>query len=136
MLSRFSRVQLCATLWTVACQAPSSMGFSRQGYWNELPFPSPGDLLDPGIKPSSLNLRLLCLTCIGRLVSATWEAPFHKSLASKIFPSCREKLQITKRSNPMLLRPFPHSTSSPKALTTLHKVSKLSPDHLLPLFSF
>ena len=36
-------------LWTVACQAPPSMGFSRQEYWSGLPFPSPGDLLDPGI---------------------------------------------------------------------------------------
>ena len=42
-----------AAPWTVACQAPLSMGFSRQGYWNGLPFPSPGDLSDPGIKPVS-----------------------------------------------------------------------------------
>ena len=37
--------------WTAACQAPPSMGFSRQEYWSGLPFPSPGDLPDPGIKP-------------------------------------------------------------------------------------
>ena len=37
--------------WTVACQAPLSVGFSRQEYWSGLPFPSPGDLLDPGIEP-------------------------------------------------------------------------------------
>ena len=46
----------CPTLaisWTVAHQAPLSMGFSRQEYWSGLPFPSPGDLLDPGIKPRS-----------------------------------------------------------------------------------
>ena len=54
MLSHFSDVQLCATLWTVAHQAPRSMGFSRQEYRNRQPFPSPGDLLDPGIEPSSL----------------------------------------------------------------------------------
>ena len=42
------------TLWTVARQAPLSMGFSRQEYWSGLPFPTPGDLLDPGIKPASL----------------------------------------------------------------------------------
>ena len=41
------------TLWTVAHQAPLSMGFPRQEYWNVLPFPSPGDLPDPGIKPES-----------------------------------------------------------------------------------
>ena len=44
-----SRVLLFATPWTVAHQAPSSMGFSRQEYWSGLPFPSPGDLPDPGI---------------------------------------------------------------------------------------
>ena len=43
-----------ATPWTVACQAPPSMGFSRQEYWSGLPFPSPGDLLDSGIKPASV----------------------------------------------------------------------------------
>ena len=46
--------KLCPTLvtpWTVARHAPLSMGFSRQEYWSGLPFPSPGDLLDPGIEP-------------------------------------------------------------------------------------
>ena len=42
-----------ATPWTVACQAPPSMEFSRQEYWNGLPFPSPGDLPNPGIEPRS-----------------------------------------------------------------------------------
>ena len=45
-----SRVQLCVTPWTVACQAPLSMGFSRQEYWSGLPFPSPGDYTDPGME--------------------------------------------------------------------------------------
>ena len=45
-----SPVRLCATPWTVACQAPPSMGFSRQDYWSGLPFPTPGDLPNPGIK--------------------------------------------------------------------------------------
>ena len=49
-----SCLTLFATPWTVACQAPPSMGFSRQDYWSGLPFPSPGDLPDPGIKPASL----------------------------------------------------------------------------------
>ena len=53
MLSRFSCVQLFVTLWTVALQAPLSMGFSRQEYWSRLPSLSPGDLPDPGIKPES-----------------------------------------------------------------------------------
>src|SRR5574341_945454 len=42
------------TLWTVAHQAPLPMGFPRQEYWNGLPFPSPGDLPDPRIEPTSL----------------------------------------------------------------------------------
>ena len=52
--------ELCLTLetpWTIACQAPLSMGFSRQEYWGGLPFPSPGDLPDPGIKPWSPALQ-------------------------------------------------------------------------------
>ena len=49
-----SCVQLFATLWTVARQAPLSMGFPRQENWNGLPFPPPGDLPDPGIEPVSL----------------------------------------------------------------------------------
>ena len=53
MLSHFSHVRLLVTPWTVAHQAPLSMGFSRQEYWSGLPFPSPGDLSKPGIKPGS-----------------------------------------------------------------------------------
>ena len=48
-----SRVQLLATPWTVGHQAPPSVGFPRQEYWSGLPFPSPGDLPDPGIEPWS-----------------------------------------------------------------------------------
>ena len=48
-----SRVQLFATPWTVAYQAPLSMGFPRQEYWSGLAFSSPGDLLNPGIEPGS-----------------------------------------------------------------------------------
>ena len=50
LLSRFSRVQLFATPWTVACQAPLSMGFSREEYWSGFLFPSPGTLPRPGIE--------------------------------------------------------------------------------------
>ena len=50
-----SHVQLIATPWTVAFQAPLSMGFSRQNYWSGLPFPPPGDLPNPGIQPVSLT---------------------------------------------------------------------------------
>ena len=57
-----SRVQLFATLWTIAYQAPSSMGFSRQEHWSGLPFPSPGDLPDPEVKPESLALQADAIT--------------------------------------------------------------------------
>ena len=50
-------VRLFATPWTVAHQAPPSMGFSRQEYWSGLPFPSPGDLPDPRMEPRSLALQ-------------------------------------------------------------------------------
>ena len=48
----------CVTPWTVACQAPLSMGSPRQEYWSGSPFPSPGDLLDPGIEPTSPALQV------------------------------------------------------------------------------
>ena len=52
-----SCVRLFATPWTVAYQAPPSMGLSRQEYWSGLPFPFPGDLPNPGIEPGSLHCR-------------------------------------------------------------------------------
>ena len=72
VLSHFSCVQLFVTPWTVACRAPMSVGLPRQEYWSGLPFPSPGDLSDSGIKPVSLTSPAL----EGRFftISATWEA--------------------------------------------------------------
>ena len=65
-LVQFSSVaQSCLTLcdpWTVAHQAPPSMGFSRQEYWSGLPFPSPGDLPNPGVEPGSPALQADALT--------------------------------------------------------------------------
>ena len=51
-----SRVRLFVTLWTVAHQAPLSLGFPREEYWSGLPFPSSGDLPNPGVKPASFAL--------------------------------------------------------------------------------
>ena len=56
-MKSLSRVQLFATPWNVAHQAPPSMGFSRQEYWSGLPLPSPGDLPEPEIKPQSPALQ-------------------------------------------------------------------------------
>ena len=78
MLSCFSCVQLFATPWTVAHQALLAMGFSRQEYWNGLPFPSPRDLPDPEIESASLMSPAL----VGRFftTSTTWEAPLYMFL--------------------------------------------------------
>ena len=68
-----SGVQLFTTPWTVAHQAHPSMGFSRQEYWSGLPFPSPGDLPDPGIEPGSPALEADALTSEppGKVVEVT-----------------------------------------------------------------
>ena len=58
VLSWFSCVWLFGTPWTIACQAPLSMGFSRQESWSGLPFLSPGDLSNPGIEPRSPALQM------------------------------------------------------------------------------
>ena len=63
----FSHFRLFATLWTVGCQAPLSMGFPKQG----LPCPPPGDLSDPGIEPSSLMSPALAGAFF--TITATWE---------------------------------------------------------------
>ena len=54
LFSQLSHVQLFVTPWTVACQAPLSIGFSRQEYWSGLPFPYPRDLPNSRIEPASL----------------------------------------------------------------------------------
>ena len=61
LVKLLSHIWLFATPWTVAYQAPKSMEFSRQEYWSGLPFPSPGDLPDPGIEPGSPTLQAATL---------------------------------------------------------------------------
>ena len=56
-LKSLTYVQLFVTTWTVACQAPLSMEFSRQEYWYRLPYPPPGDFPNPGIEPTSPALQ-------------------------------------------------------------------------------
>ena len=60
VLSCFSCVQFFVTPWTVACQAPLSMGFCRQEYWSGLPCSPPGDLPDPGFEPTSALQQTDC----------------------------------------------------------------------------
>ena len=71
VLNHFSRFQLFMTLWTIARQAPLSMGFSRQECWSGLPFPPLWDLPDPGIEPTSLGSPALAGGFFTS--SASWE---------------------------------------------------------------
>ena len=75
LLSHFSRVQLFATLWLVALQAPLCMGYSSQENWSGLPCPPPGDLSNPGIEPVFLTFPALAG---GFFTSSTnWEHHMH-----------------------------------------------------------
>ena len=78
MLSHFSCVWLFAVLWTVAHQAPLSMGFSRQEYWSELWGPPPGDIPHPGIKP-----KFLASQADSSLLSH-WGSPLHTTHMGKL----------------------------------------------------
>ena len=82
-----SRVQLFATAWTIAHQAPPSMEFSRQEYWSGLPFPSPGDLLNPGIKPWSHALWADALPS-----EPPWNQAFTSQKDSKL--NIRDDMQV------------------------------------------
>ena len=85
-----SHVQLFATPWIVAYQAPPSMGFSRQEHWSELPFPSPGDLPNPGIQPGSPALQADALPgvaiCSSRASSDAGTKLRSPALAGRLLP--------------------------------------------------
>ena len=83
VLSHFSNAWLFVTLWAVACQAPLSMGFSRQECWSGLPCPPPGDLPDPRIEPSSFMSP--ALTDGFFTTRATWEALIVNPLTLNFF---------------------------------------------------
>ena len=109
-------LQLClsATPWTIACWAPLSMGFSRQEFWSGLPFPSPGDLPDPGIEPMSPMSPAWASGFF--TTSATWEAP-HTVYTSQL---------SIKDSD---TQPFPLDVSWPKS--SLQKILRKTPNELL-----
>jgi len=90
MLSCFNHVQLFVSLWTVACQAPVSMGFSRKEYWSWLPCPSPEDLPDPEIKPVSY------ISCIaGRFFTARATSGMLKSLTITVWLSVSPFMSVS-----------------------------------------
>ena len=82
LLSHFSHIWVFATLWTVARQPPLSMGFSRQKHLSGLPFPPPGGLPDPGIKPVPLTSTALANGFF--FTSATWEVQGNNSKTKKV----------------------------------------------------
>ena len=122
MLSHFSRVQPFVTLWTVAHQAPLSMGFSRQEYWSGLPYLPPGDLPDPGIEPTFLTSPALAGGFF--TTSATWEAHISGSFQLK-----------KKKSNPQYSQPgyrlIPEASKSPHSIS-IAIISRWIPEKTVP----
>ena len=102
-----SCVQLFATPWTVAHQAPPSMGFSRQEYWSGLPFPSPGDLPNPGIELGSPVLQTDALPseppgkpnqCKYRSKGLTGMITYNSSISFEIFIEYTKKRNVHTKS--------------------------------------
>ena len=104
-----NRVRLFATSWTIGYQVPPSMGFSRQEYWSGLPFPSPGDLPDPGIEPWSPAFQAEALTS---------EPPFIKPLDFEKFEhvqNAQKSITNPKYSSPSFNK-YQHSAFSTQFL--------------------
>ena len=110
MLSHFSHGRLFATPWTVAHQAPLSMGFPRQEYWSGLPCPSPGDLPHPGTEPTSLTSVLASGFFT---TSTTW-----KSNQTKVIKSNQNltNQKVTFKVNGTLPQMWPPSPTRPVTL--------------------
>ena len=104
LLSHFSRVQLFVTPWTVARQAPLSLGFSRQEYWRGLPFPSPGHLPYPGIKPTFPTSPALA----GRFftTSTIWEgqSPYTERERAELDPPCLSDVSVGVANTRLILQ--------------------------------
>ena len=128
----FSHVQLFATPWTVAHQAPPSMGFSRQEYWSGLPFPSPGNLPDPGIEPRSPALQADAFTSEppGKPSRSLLFICFICSNMSVLIPNF---ITLNVNQNPYQELPGMQLSSVPSLLVHLSDPSLLSV--LLPCYS-
>ena len=103
-----SRVWFFVTPWTIACQAPLPVEFSREEYWSGLPFPSPRDLPDPGIKPGSPALT-------GRFFTTAPPGKPPYSLLSRKYYTVVKVALILERGQPILIREFNFS-HSPRAI--------------------
>ena len=119
MLSRFSRVQLFATLWTVACQAPLFKGFSRPEYWSGWPCPPPEDLPHSGIKPTSLTSPALA----GRFFTTCAPGKPHmlhgtaREKQNKPVRSCRHRGVTDWRANINYIQINPRIVQGPVIIT-------------------
>ena len=133
MLSRFSCVQLFVTLWTVACQAPLSIGFSRQEYLSGLPCPSPGDLPNPGIKPVSLTSPALADRFLLYInIQYAYCSKYFYKFSQALLLSCLFKLGINFIKKIFFLV-MPHSLWDLSSLTSVDPrpsaVEAWSPNH-------
>ena len=143
MLSQVSHVQLYATLSSIAHQAPLSMGFSRQECWSGQPFPSPGDIPNPEIKPTSLTTPTLARGFF--TTSATWKPIYniiyiiyiyiyitvlaHIQSANSVTQSCPTLCDPMNRSTPGL--PVHHQLPE-FTQTHVHRVGDaIQPSHSL-----
>ena len=95
IMCMYSVVSDSVTLWTVACQAALSMGLSRQEYWSRLPFPTPGDLPDPGIEPTSLVSSALAGGFFYHC--ATWEAFYYITVLFPFFIAMGKRMSSRTR---------------------------------------
>ena len=109
-------VRLFETPWTVARQAPLSMGFSRQEYWSGLPCSPPWDLPDPGIEPHLLHWQSPALAGRFFTTSATWEALMGRSPNSTGVIKWWKIHQISMSASPLRLSLFLPSLFSPSLL--------------------
>ena len=101
VLCCLNSVRLFTTLWTAACQAPLSMGFSRQEYWSGSPCPPPGDLPDPETEPMSLLSPALAGGFF--ITSATWETHLSKWFLIKYEACKHHERESCSHSNHLLL---------------------------------
>ena len=107
------------TPWTVACQAPLSMGFSRQGYWSGLQCPSPGYLLNPGINPRSPALQADSLPFEPSGNPYTGKNIYYLALLGSFADHCSTLLSLC--CHVWLFRSFPDNFSPSKPFVEVHK---------------
>ena len=92
-MKSLSRVRLFATPWTVTYEVSPSMGFSKQEYWSGLPFPSPGDLSDPGIEPPSPEAPALQVDFFFFLTAESLGKPRNKQRSANNQPLANAQMQ-------------------------------------------